>query len=243
MQTKIEVEICVEANTAVFQNVTAAYQGGARRIELCADMVQDGLTPDVAQIEAARAAFGERNGLLVMIRPRGGGFAYSQAEVDLMLAQMEMARSVGADGVVFGALQGDGFHLEHMRRLTDRAHQLGLRVTCHRAFDAVADREEGLRQLIDWGVARVLTNGTKWDSGLSVLDGAAQLANLMVQAQNRIEIVVGGGVGLGNVQTVLAGLPSGVGKVSVHVYSAVLREGMVDETAVRQLVQTVQKAC
>lgn len=237
----MDIEICINSNTAVSQNVLAAYCGGATRIELCADMAQDGLTPEVAKIEAARAAFGKRAGLLVMIRPRGGEFEYSQTEVDLMLAQMEMAHSAGANGVVFGALQGEKFHLEQMRRLTERAHQLGLSVTCHRAFDAVANHEEALHQLINWGVARVLTNGTKWGSGLSALDGVGQLADLMVQAENRIELVVGGGVGLENVQTVLAGLPSDVGKVSVHVYSAVLRAGMVSETAVRQLVQTVQK--
>ena len=203
-------------------------------------MAQDGLTPEVAQIEAARAAFGERVGLLVMIRPRGGGFEYSWDEVDLMLSQIEMASAAGANGVVFGALLGDKFHFEQMHRLTEYAHQLGLSVTCHRAFDAIANQEEALNQLLDWGVTRVLTNGTLWGSGLSVLDGVAQLANLMVHAQNRIEIVVGGGVGLGNVQHVLAALPLGVSKVSVHAYSAVLREGMVDETAVRQLVQAVE---
>ena len=236
----MDVEICIEANTAVSQNVAAAYRGGARRIELCAAMGQDGLTPDVAQIVAARQAFGERAGLLVMIRPRGGGFEYSRAEVDLMMAQMETAVSAGANGVVFGALQDDQLNLDVMRKMTHHAHNLGVAITCHRAFDAVSDPSEALEQLIALGVQRVLTSGTKWGSNLSAIDGVDQLTRSIQQANDRIEIVIGGGINLQNVELLLGQLPSSIGRTAVHAYSGVLRDGLVDETAVAQLVQKVQ---
>ena len=199
--TRIGVEICINSstNTAVSRDVSAAYRGGANRIELCRDMAQDGLTPHREQIEIARTAFGERAGLLVMIRPRGGGFEYSSSEVDLMRRQMDTAVSAGANGVVFGVLQDDALNLNVMRSLTQRAHDNGLAVTCHRAFDAVAEQADALEMLIDLSVARVLTSGTKWGTGLSAVDGGTQLTKLIQQAHDRLEIVLGGGVNLQNV--------------------------------------------
>jgi len=43
-----------------------------------------------------------------MIRPRVGDFFYSQEELDVMLEDIELFKSVGIAGVVFGALNPDG---------------------------------------------------------------------------------------------------------------------------------------
>ena len=82
----VKIEICIEAASeeGVKDAVRAAYLGGAATVELCSAMHLDGLTPDPQHIIAARQAFGNRPGLMVMVRPRAGDFCFSPAEVDLM---------------------------------------------------------------------------------------------------------------------------------------------------------------
>lgn len=46
--------------------------------------------------------------VFVMIRPRGGDFLYSDREVEVMKADIRLAKQHGADGLVFGALTEDG---------------------------------------------------------------------------------------------------------------------------------------
>ena len=44
----------------------------------------------------------------MMVRPRGGSFVFSAAEVDSMRRDMDMVRELGADVVVIGLLNDDG---------------------------------------------------------------------------------------------------------------------------------------
>jgi len=232
----IKVEICINSDTNVKQSVTAAYLGGANTIELCGRMNLDGLTPLPTDIASAREAFADRPGLMVMIRPRGGDFCYSRAEVAEMEMGIETAVSLGADGVVFGAIHNNSLNLKTMRRLTHLAHKHNLTTTCHRAFDAVGNPSEALDTLIDLGINRLLTSGTAWGSQQSVVDGIPHLTHLIQQADNRIEIILGGGIHLDNVLEILTQLPTKDRLLTVHTYSGVLRDGMTDKTAVSQLV-------
>ena len=102
----VRVEICIGAGEpqSTQTAVRAAYLGGADRIELCAAMDLQGLTPAKNCIKEARAAFVDRPGLVVMIRPRGGDFFYTRGELAQMHASIEMAAQYGADGVAFASL-------------------------------------------------------------------------------------------------------------------------------------------
>jgi copper homeostasis protein len=240
---RVRVEICVNCvtATAVQQNVAAAYRSGADTVELCSQMEFDGLTPDREHIMAARAAFGDRPGLMVMIRPRAGDFCYTPDEVDEMRQQIETAVTAGANGVVLGLLEGQTLAVAKMRQLTEAAHTLGLTVTCHRAFDAIANQTDALAQLIEMGVDRVLTSGTPWGSSLPAVAGTSPLAELIRQADNRLEIVMGGGLNPDNVPTLLAQLPMTIGRLTVHSYSGVLERDSVSEEKVLRLVRAVQE--
>ena len=85
------------------ESVDAAVAGGARRIELCADLEADGLTPPVAWLREVKARHPSLT-VHVLIRPRAGDFIYSTEEASRMARQVEEALEAGADGIVVGGL-------------------------------------------------------------------------------------------------------------------------------------------
>ncbi|PTM92027.1 copper homeostasis protein CutC [Mycoplana dimorpha] len=172
------IEVCVEG----IDGFLAAQGAGADRVELCASLMEGGLTPSLATIRAAvRAA---RIPVHVIVRPRGGDFLYSQAEFETMLADVAALRSEGVAGVVIGCLTPDGRIDEaRMQALVEAARPMS--VTCHRAFDMTADAGEALEALIRCGVDRVLTSGQR-DTALEGLD---ILKQINAQAGDRIVIM------------------------------------------------------
>jgi copper homeostasis protein len=177
------LEICIES----VASAVAAGAGGADRVELCANLPEGGTTPSAGMIRAVRSAFS--GGLMVIIRPRGYDFLFSEPEMDAMLHDIDVAKSLGADGVVIGCLTSDGrVDAERMARLLEAAGSLD--VTFHRAFDMSRDRGEALEDLISLGIKRVLSSGGK----PGVPAGVHELAALVGQAAGRISIMPGGGV-------------------------------------------------
>ena len=100
---KYQFEVC--ANSV--ESCLAAQAGGADRVELCAGIPEGGTTPSYGEISTARDMLTTTR-LHVIIRPRGGDFLYSPIEVRTMLKDIEMARQLGVDGVVFGCLTANG---------------------------------------------------------------------------------------------------------------------------------------
>ena len=122
-------EVC--ANSV--ESCLAAQTGGANRVELCAGIPEGGTTPSFGDIATARELLKDTR-LHVIIRPRGGDFLYSPLEQRIMLQDVENARRLGADGVVFGCLTPEGdVDLPLMERLMEASE--GMSVTFHRAFD------------------------------------------------------------------------------------------------------------
>lgn len=239
----IKVEACINSDTIlnVQKSVSAAYSGGASTVELCGEMHYDGLTPPMDHIVEARKAFPVRKGLMVMIRPRAGDFLYTNDEIRIMQRQIHTASEAGADGVVFGTLQRNGAQpaIDPLMKLIETAFTCGLKVTFHRAFDALSKPLESLELLIDSGVHRVLTSGTPWGHNSSALDGIIKLQELIEHSKGRIEIVVSGGINLSNVVTILNRLPLESGNVSVHAFSGVQENGITTAKAVKLLVDAV----
>jgi copper homeostasis protein len=191
MQAEPLIEICVDN----LDGVLAAQRGGADRAELCAGLVEGGLTPSFGTVrEALRQA---TIPCFVIIRPRGGDFLYSDAEFSTMLADVEALRDLGAAGVVVGCLTAEGAIDEpRMRQLVERARPM--KVTCHRAFDMTANPFEALEALIRCGVDRVLTSGQVPDA----MDGLEVLRALVEQAGERIIVLVCGKLREASIATV-----------------------------------------
>ena len=178
------IEIC--ANSA--QSCVEAEMGGAKRVELCAGIPEGGTTPSYGEIMTARELTSTID-INVIIRPRGGDFLYTPAEVQSMLHDIEMCKQLGVHGVVFGCLTKEGdIDVTLMRRLMDAAKPLS--VTCHRAFDVCRDPFVALEQLIELGCDRILTSGQQSDA----VKGISLIAELVKRAANRIIIMPGCGV-------------------------------------------------
>ena len=241
----VAVEVCIDCDgrQAVTEAVAAAFDGGAATVELCGAMHCDGLTPQKEQIAAARKAFAARRGLMVMIRPRAGGFSYTQGELATMRQQIAMAAAEGADGVVFGVLQADSGRIDvpALHELAEISTELNLRTTFHRAFDVLADPIESMPLLIRAGIDRVLTSGVRWGQNKTALDGIEQLCQTIRAAAGRIEIVVGGGLSGSNVQPILKQLPLQHNTVSLHAHTGAKQDGITTLTAVRSLVSAAQQ--
>jgi copper homeostasis protein len=193
---RILFEVCVDS----VESALAAERGGARRVELCSDLIEGGLTPGYGVLKVTRERL--RIPVMVMVRPRGGDFCYSEAEFAAMLHDVRMAKEAGAGGVVLGVLTPDAdVDVERTRRLVAEARPLP--VTFHRAFDMVRDPFAALETLVALGVDRVLTSGQE----PSVLEGLELIAELVARARGRIIVVPGGGITDRNVARIRAALP------------------------------------
>lgn len=186
------LEICCGSLDDAMQ----AEQGGADRIELCSSLFLGGLTPSFGTIAEAKARL--KIPIMVMIRPRSGGFCYTELEMAAMERDTEMAVAQDADGIVFGILNPDGtVDLPRSRRILQR---IGARqAVFHRAFDVTPDGFDALDQLVGLGVTRILTSGQR----NSVPEGAAFIKRLIDYAGDRIEILPGGGIAPYNLQDMI----------------------------------------
>ena len=176
-------EIC--ANSVA--SCIAAQEGGADRVELCAGIPEGGTTPSYGMIKSARESI--NIALNVIIRPRGGDFLYSKEELKEMLYDIQTARKLGADGLVFGCLTPEGkVDIEAMKPLMEAAGDTP--VTFHRAFDHSSDPMQALEDIISLGCAKILTSGCR----PTALEGADLLSQLVETAGDRIIIMPGCGV-------------------------------------------------
>jgi copper homeostasis protein len=183
MEKSVALEVCVDS----VASCQAAQEGGASRVELCANLFEGGTTPSAGTIREARKEISI--GLHVIIRPRGGDFCYSSAEFNSLQYDLQLAKDLGADGIVIGLLQPDGtIDRKRMEVLVEQARPLKL--TFHRAFDMTPDPEKALADIRALGMDLLLTSGQE----RSACEGIPLLARLVEQAGPHLRIMPGGGI-------------------------------------------------
>jgi copper homeostasis protein len=192
MQNSLALEVCVES----IDHAVAAERGGAHRIELCSDLASGGITPSAGLIEAARQHV--RLPIHLLIRPRAGDFRYSDYEFEIIERDIRSAKLLRMDGIVLGLLDEDGrVDIGRTSKLVDQARPLP--VTFHRAFDLCQDLDASLEAVIHTGAARILTSAGE----ARVTDAIPALAHLVRAAGDRVVVMPGGGVDVGNIHHIL----------------------------------------
>lgn len=177
-------EACVET----FEEALSAEKKGADRIELCADLHLDGLTPSVELMQKTCEKL--KIPVMVMIRPRSGDFVYSEEEISQMKSDIDKAKNAGAFGVVLGLLtENNHIDVENTRLLAEYAKPLP--VTFHKAIDLLADPVEGAKTLAEIpGITRILTSGGK----ATAKDGSDVIRKMKDAVAGKVVILIAGKV-------------------------------------------------
>lgn len=172
--------------------------GGAGRIELNSALMLGGLTPTLATLKLVKEALPLK--VIAMVRPRGGGFCYSQEDFQVMEAECRALVEHGADGIAFGCLREDGsLDEDRIKRILEIIRGKGKEAVFHRAFDCTPDPFKGMEQLIALGVDRVLTSGLQ----PRAIDGCELLKELQERYGKEMEILAGSGVNASNARRIM----------------------------------------
>jgi len=187
----VKIEICCASVEDVFE----AKRGGADRVELNSALFLGGLTPSIGLVRRSREA---ELPMMVMVRPRDGGFCYTESEFDAMLEDIKAFREEGVEGLVFGVLTPDGrIDVDRCRKLLKASGNA--QKVFHRAFDVVPDWREAMDELVELGFDRILTSGQKENSIL----GKNTIKEMLEYANGRIEILPGGGIRPHNIKELI----------------------------------------
>ena len=177
-------------------DVIEAQRGGADRVELNSCLFQGGLTPSIGALRRVRELTSIP--VMAMVRPRQGGFCYTENEYKAALMDAQALLDGGADGIVFGFLNQDGTldktrTREMVRLAGDRTKVF------HRAIDVTPDWKKTLSDLIDAGVDRVLTSG----QAPNAFYGMEVIRQMIEFAGGAIQILPGAGIKLRNVDQIV----------------------------------------
>ena len=181
------MEICCGSADDVFEAAAA----GADHVELNAALPLGGLTPSIGEVLLSKSAAID---LMVMVRPREGGFCYSVREFETMLRDTRALIAAGADGIVFGILNPDG--TVDAKRCEQMVKAIGKKqAVFHRAIDVTPDWRAALDTLCSLGIRRVLTSG----QAPSAMEGSTIIREMIAYAAGRIELLPGAGIRPNNV--------------------------------------------
>lgn len=184
----MRIEICANSLTSALN----AQKAGANRVELCAELSLGGITPSAGMIALVRKQL--KIDVFVLIRPRGGDFCYTSAEIEIIQEDIKFCKKIGCDGVVLGVLKSDGtINKTVMKKLVELARPM--QVTFHRAFDICKNPFNALEQIIELGIERILTSGQQ----NRAIDGLSFLEKLVHQSKHRLSVMAGSGVNATNV--------------------------------------------
>ena len=183
----MKLEICANS----FQSALNAQIAGADRIELCTELALGGITPSHGLIEKVVSELDIE--VYVLIRPRSGNFTYTDEEFDVMKRDIEFCKRIGCQGIVSGILMKDNsIDIKRTEQLLKLSSPLDF--TFHRAFDLIPNAVEGLQQLMDIGVPRILSSGQQ----PSAEQGLPLLKKLLQLSQSKISIMPGAGISANN---------------------------------------------
>lgn len=182
------LEVC----TGGVEDSINAYKHGADRLEINVGLELDGLTPSLASIRQIIA--GVDIPVICMIRPRPGGFVYSESEFLCMIENAKICMEEGCAGIATGILLPDGsLDVERCAYLRE---QIGSgEFVLHRAFDQNPEYIQALISAESIATSRILTSGR----GETAMSGRAVLKDL-IDKSVKTEILPAVGIRANNVE-------------------------------------------
>ena len=181
--------ICIEICCGSYEDALTAYENGANRIELNSCLALGGLTPSLASLLLSKKH--TNIPIICMVRPRGGGFCYSEKEKEEMYIEANILLENEADGIAFGFLNDDyTVDVPATKKMVDLIHSYGKEAVFHRAIDMTNNIQKEVETLISLGVDRILTSGQKE----SAIEGKDIIKMLQEKYGSFIEILPGSGI-------------------------------------------------
>ncbi|NND16767.1 MAG: copper homeostasis protein CutC [Eudoraea sp.] len=183
------VEVCVQSVEAAI----IAAEAGADRLELCEDLVSGGVTPSEELVRQIQRSCDIP--LHILIRPGAGGFAYTNAEYEKILQEINRFKQIGVTGIVIGILKEDRtINLDRIKEIRNLTN--GIHLTFHRAFDQVPDPIQASKNLEEIGVDTLLTSGQR-NTAMEGLDLLKELKEMVTQ----MIIMPGAGINPDNIKS------------------------------------------
>ncbi|KAM3961201.1 copper homeostasis protein cutC homolog [Aphomia sociella] len=210
------LEVCIDS----LESALNAIHGGADELEVCSSLAEGGLTPSAGLVKTITSVVNnitlkkpiyktclescscmklvQKPKVNVMIRCRtGSDFCYNEEEMDTMLADIEVFKTIGVDRFVFGALtntqQVDKKNCMKVLKLAS------VPVTFHRAIDVCRDYTDSIDVIVELGFNRVLTSGQK--ASADDKDAFNLIKSVVKQYGKKIEIMPGAGVNVNNAKS------------------------------------------
>ena len=111
-----------------------AEAGGANRIELNSALEAGGLTPSLGCLIEVKKRLSIS--VIAMLRPRTGGFCYTEMEFETMLQDAELLLQHGADGLAVGILTPERqIDFSRVQKIVDICRKYQRESVFHRAID------------------------------------------------------------------------------------------------------------
>lgn len=185
-------EVCVEN----YDGALSAFLNGASSIELCDNLAVGGTTPSYGVL--SECVKNITIPIIVLIRPRGGNFIYTDNEVNVASEDIIICKKLGIKSVRIGAVTSDG-NLNESQMTLWKSLAGDMNVSCHMAYDETDCYTESLDLLIKWGFDAVLTKGGRVGPAEKNL---GKLEELVAYANGRINIIPGSGITHENVDSI-----------------------------------------
>lgn len=188
------LEVCCGS----FEDALQADKAHAQRIELNSALYLGGLTPSLGSLIKTKTLTNIKT--VCMVRPRAGGFCYSNDDIEVMFTDAILLLENGADGLAFGFLNEDStINYDLTKKMIDLIHSYQREAVFHRAIDVSKNYEESIKTLIELGCDRILTSG----SYASVSEGKKVMKSAYETYGSKIEFVIGSGVNENNAQQLI----------------------------------------
>lgn len=238
---KVKCAVAISGHAVKIELIAAAIEDakkieayGGDRIELVSALSEGGLTPSYGLMKSVIESVSIP--VNVIIRPHSKSFVYRDEEIEMMKQDIRMAKELGANGVVIGALNEQNQICEQsLNRLLEAAK--GLEVTFHRAIDELEHPVEGVKILSNYkSISRILTSG-----GKGSLSKNKEIIRNMILHSGHIKILVGGGLNFENVTEIMQ-----VTNAPEYHFGTVVREERspfknISEDLLKKLFEQVKK--